>query len=129
VQINAGSDLTANHIIQNALIIGGATGNPGLVTIDASDASGSPLGLSSGLALTGSLFSSRSFGADGVTSTNLSSGAGGGTDLAALSLGNSPGGSNPSPIPEPSTLLLALLAVLGVVSTQFVRHHFRCQTI
>jgi hypothetical protein len=31
--------------------------------------------------------------------------------------------------PEPSTLLLAVLAVLGAVSTQFVRHHFRCQPV
>ena len=27
-QVNAGSDLTANHIIQNALVIGGAAGSP-----------------------------------------------------------------------------------------------------
>jgi hypothetical protein len=30
-QVNAGSDLAANHIIQNALIIGGAAGSPGVV--------------------------------------------------------------------------------------------------
>jgi hypothetical protein len=42
-QINAGSDLTANHIVQGALVIGGASKNPGLVTIDASDAAGNPL--------------------------------------------------------------------------------------
>jgi autotransporter-associated beta strand protein len=43
VQVTAGSDLTADHIIQNALIIGGTLGSPGLVMIDASDASGNPL--------------------------------------------------------------------------------------
>ena len=42
-QVNAGSDLTANHIVQSALVIGGAAGSPALVTIDASDASGNPL--------------------------------------------------------------------------------------
>jgi hypothetical protein len=42
-QVNAGSDLTANHIIQGALVIGGTSKNPGLVTIDASDVSGNPL--------------------------------------------------------------------------------------
>jgi hypothetical protein len=42
-QVNAGSDLTANHIVQGALVIGGTLKNPGLVTIDASDASGNPL--------------------------------------------------------------------------------------
>ena len=56
--VNDGSDLTANHIIQNALVIGGTAGQPALVTIDASDASGNPLGQSSGLALAGSLTSS-----------------------------------------------------------------------
>ena len=44
-QVNAGSDLTANHIIQTALVIGGTAGNPALVTIAASDAGGAPLGL------------------------------------------------------------------------------------
>jgi hypothetical protein len=42
-QVNAGRDLTANHIIQGMLIIGGTAGSPALVTIDASDASGNPL--------------------------------------------------------------------------------------
>jgi hypothetical protein len=43
-QVNAASDLTANHIIQSALVIGGTSTNPGLVSIAASDASGNPLG-------------------------------------------------------------------------------------
>ncbi len=123
-EVNAGSDLTANHIVQSALIIGGAAGNPGLVTIDASDASGNPLGQSSGIALAGSLAPNDPFGAGGISSAGLS----GGPDLAALSLGNSPGGGNPSPVPEPSALLLSLLAVLGVISTQFVRYRCRSQT-
>jgi hypothetical protein len=42
-QVNAGSDLTANRIIQEALVIGGTKSSPGLVTIDASDVSGNPL--------------------------------------------------------------------------------------
>ncbi|HEV2971300.1 MAG TPA: hypothetical protein VGY55_15100 [Pirellulales bacterium] len=42
-QISDGSDLTANHIIQSALVIGGAATSHGLVTIDASDSSGNPL--------------------------------------------------------------------------------------
>jgi hypothetical protein len=125
-QINAGSDLTANHIVEGALVIGGTAGSPALVTIDGSDASGNPLGQSSGFALADSLTPSSPFGAGGISSANLSSG---GIELAAPSLGNSVGGSNPSSVPEPSTLVLALLAVLGVVSTQFVRHHFRCRTV
>lgn len=43
-QVNAGSNLTANRIIQSALAIGGSAASHGLVTIAASDASGNPLG-------------------------------------------------------------------------------------
>jgi autotransporter-associated beta strand protein len=43
MQVNAGSDLTADHIVQTALEIGGAAVNPALVTIAASDADGNPL--------------------------------------------------------------------------------------
>ena len=55
-QINAGSDLTANHIIQSALVIGGTASSPALVNIDASDMSGNPLAESSGFS--GALLSS-----------------------------------------------------------------------
>jgi hypothetical protein len=41
--ITGGSHLTAGHVIQNALVIGGAAGNIGNVIIGASDASGNPL--------------------------------------------------------------------------------------
>jgi autotransporter-associated beta strand protein len=43
VVVNAGSDLTATHIIQNALIIGGSAETPATVTIAASDTNGNPL--------------------------------------------------------------------------------------
>ncbi len=116
-QVSADSDLTANHIIQSALVIGGTSKNPGLVTIDASDASGNPLVQSSGLALASSLSSSGPFGADGITSTNLSSG--GLADLGVPSFGDSVGRVNPSSVPEPSTLLLTILAVLGAATIRF----------
>ena len=38
-----GGSLTATHIIQDALVIGGSVGNPAVVTIAASDANGNPL--------------------------------------------------------------------------------------
>ncbi len=41
--IDAGADLTANAILQGALVIGGSSGHPGTLTIAASDASGNPL--------------------------------------------------------------------------------------
>jgi autotransporter-associated beta strand protein len=128
-QVNAGSDLTADHIVQSSLIIGGSAGSPALVTIDASDASGNPLGQSSGLVVASSLTPSGPFGAGETSSASLSSIAADSTDLAVPAAGNSVGIGNASQVPEPSTLLLALLVVLGAVSTQFVRHHFRCQTV
>ena len=128
--VNDGSDLTADHIIQNALIIGGAAGNPSLVTIAASDASenpldaarGGPLLQSSGLDLAGLLSPSGSFGTDRITSTNLSNGAS--NVPAGLATGNSAGFSDALQVPEPSTILLAILAVLAAVSTRFARRHF-----
>jgi hypothetical protein len=112
--------------VQNALVIGVTGSSPALVTIDASDASGNPLGRSNGFALAGSLSSSGPFGADGVTSTNLSSG--GLADLGVPSIGDSVGRVNPS-VPEPSTLVLALLAVLGIVRAQFAQLRLRFQSV
>jgi hypothetical protein len=125
VQVNAGSDLTADHIVQSALVIGGTMSSPAMVTIDASDASGNPLGQSSGLALAGSLVRSGPFGESVISSVSLSRIAADSTDLAGPAAGDSVGIGNASQVPEPSTLGLALLAVLGVISTQFVRYHFR----
>ncbi len=48
LSVDAGSDLTANHIVENALVIGGTTGNFATVTIDASDASGNSLAAAGG---------------------------------------------------------------------------------
>jgi fibronectin-binding autotransporter adhesin len=128
-QVNAGSGLTANHIIQGALIIGGTAGSPALVTIDASDASGNPLGVPSGFALAESLTPSGPFEEGVNSSASLSSIAADSTDLAVSAAGNSVGIGNTSQVPEPSTLLLALLAVLVVISIQFVRHRFRFQAV
>ncbi len=41
--VTAGSNLTANHIIQSSLVIGGTAGSPATVTIAATDATGNPL--------------------------------------------------------------------------------------
>ncbi len=128
-QVNAGSDLTANHIIQSALLIGGTAGSHGLVTIAASDVAGNPLGQSlaqpSGLALADSLTSNGPFEAADTSFASLSTATIDNTDLAVLAIGKSVGSDNSAPVPEPSTLLLALLALLGVVSTQFARNHSR----
>ncbi len=113
-QVIAGSDLTADHIVQSALVIGGAAGNPALVTIDPSDASGNPVDQSSSFALAGSLTPSGHFGAGETSSANFRTVDI--TDLAAPLAGNSAVGDDLAAVPEPSTLVLVLLALLGVIS-------------
>jgi hypothetical protein len=95
------------------------------VTIDASDATGNPLAVSSSFALAGSLTPSDPFGAGETSSTNLSSG--GVADRGIPSFGDSVGRVNPSSVLEPSTLLMALLASLGAVSTQIARQRIQYQ--
>ncbi len=131
-QVNAGSDLTADHIIQSALIIGGTAGGPGLVTIAASDASGSPLFASSarlfgsdpnsdGLAVPTSLAPVGLFAANDISTGSLSAARSASEGLAVPAVGKSVGSDSPAPVPEPSTHALALLAVLSVVSAVFIR--------
>ena len=95
--VSAGSNLTANHIIQNALVIGGTAGSVGTVTIAPSDAAGNPM--ASGLAAAGSLEPSGSSSLAPVGSSGL-----GGSSLG----GASGDGGSSSAVPEPSMLLLAL---------------------
>ena len=119
-QVDAGSDLTANHIIQNALVIGGVAGSPALVTIAASDSSGNPLAESNGLALTGSLQPTTPFAAGAPSSSNLDLPSAEGFSGDPIPAG--PGavgfgtGSNPSAVPEPSTLALVALALCGLAA-------------
>jgi hypothetical protein len=77
--------------------------------------------------LADSLMPSGPFEAGEMGSANF--GSGDGTDLEALLAGNLAVGGNSSAVPEPSTLLLALLAVLGVFSAHFARKHIRWQTV
>jgi autotransporter-associated beta strand protein len=116
IQINAGSDLTANHIIQNALTIGGTAGSPGLVTVDASDPSGNPL--------VAALSHNGGLGSAAFETSILSSGS---VAIGDLSFPSAPSGefadagpilsreagkeSNASSVPEPSAVLLLGLGV------------------
>jgi autotransporter-associated beta strand protein len=116
-QVNAGSDLMANHIVQSALMIGGTAGNPGLVTIDASDSSGNPLGQSSGFALAGSLQPSAPFASGAPSSSSLDPPSAEGFSGDPIPAGP---GADPTAVPEPTTLLLALLGLsaLGCLRPQ-----------
>ena len=113
-RVDATAGLTANHIVQAALTIGGADAtHMGSVTINASDANGNPLASLGALAVAGSLAPSDPFGSGaGGDSTLAAAGnasSGDGTSLGGAALG---GGSS-SAVPEPSSLMLAVLAGLA----------------
>jgi autotransporter-associated beta strand protein len=115
VQIDAGSDLTADHIIQSAMIIGGTSGSHGTVTIDASDGSGNPLGRPAaspnGLAIANSIAPSGLF-ETGVNSSGLNGDVT--SDDSALASGSPSDGGSPT-VPEPSTMFLGALALAGLL--------------
>ena len=112
--VKDGGSGTANHIVQNALIIGSAGASPSVMTIAASDASGNPM--AGGLAVAGSLDPGTPFGSGSSSSSS-----------GALALDNSSSGSLSSPVgggvggsgasvPEPSSLLLVLLGGLACLA-------------
>jgi fibronectin-binding autotransporter adhesin len=127
-QVNAGSDLTADHIVQSALIIGGQNGSPGTVTIAASDSLGRPmvqdqsqpveLASASALALAGPIQADLAVQApissldDSPTESDLTH-PGAVTDVPIASLPS-------TAVPEPSTLVLVLLGAV-VVAIQKAR--------
>jgi hypothetical protein len=57
----------------------------------------------------------------------LSAATAGSADLDALAMRTFTGSGNSAPVPEPSTLLLALPAVLGFAGAQHARCGFRTQ--
>ncbi len=101
--VAAGAGLTANHIIQAALVIGGTAGSPATVTIAASNASGNPLADSSGSSFASSLPSNEPL-----------TPAGGQLGLPATASGLSGGTS--ATVPEPSALLLIAIGAICCVS-------------
>jgi hypothetical protein len=118
--VAAGSDLTTDGIIQDSLVIGGSSGNLGLVTIRASSNSmvmaGDPAGGTEGLAVAGSLTSSPLFGSGaGALAADGRSFA----DFGSPALGSASSGS--TSVPEPATWLLASIAVAGLVAVRRFR--------
>ncbi len=117
-QVNADAQLTADHIVQSALVIGGSAGHPALVTIDASDATGNPLASVTSLSPSGTSASIGSFSSSstsGVSMPTLGSGTlgSGTTGINAVgSAGTSLGtGGGAAAVPEPSAIALALFAL------------------
>jgi autotransporter-associated beta strand protein len=109
-QVNAGASLTADHIVQGALVIGGTSTSAALVTVDASDARGNPL-VQPGFALAGPLQSDAPFAA-GMSSppgsTELPIG------IAGIYLASRHLAGNAAGVPEPSSVVLCLLGLAAV---------------
>jgi autotransporter-associated beta strand protein len=130
--IDAGSDLTANSVQQNSLLIGGAAGSPGLLTIRASDSNGNPLDAAGGgLALAGPLASSEPFAAGLESGSSLIAGVGanGISTGALLSGGGISVAGGLAAVPEPSAILLAALAAFGLAGHGWRRNRRSRQII
>ena len=107
--VNAGRDLTANHIVQSALVINGAFGNPAVVTIAASDSSGNPLALGSGIGGLNAQAGSTALGTSLVDAAVAADQLSATTDLpvgnltgSAIAAGNL--SQTASAVPEPATI-------------------------
>lgn len=119
-QINAGSDLTADHIIQSALVIGGTSGSAGIVTIAASDATGNPIAGASSTLLAGNSTAlttdpsvgDSSLGLGLATSRGLQSNDST-TNSRATALDDSEQ-ANSSAVPEPTAFVLSFVALVAL---------------
>ncbi len=110
--MNAGSDLTADHIIQSALVIGGTSGSFGTMTIAGSDASGNPLGQTFSQPLAAQLASLAAPTAVGAQATGFS-------DLPPSGIHADLSGGPGQAMPEPATLVL--LALGGLACLAWIR--------
>jgi autotransporter-associated beta strand protein len=123
-QVNAGGALTADHIVQSALVIAGASGSLASVTIDASNASGNPLsdslaspvGDSSAAGLYST--SAGALAAVGFISGDVSSVA---ADLGSPPPTNSLVGGSAGSVPEPSSVLLFMTGALFLANRKWAR--------
>ncbi len=128
--VAAGAQLTADSIIQSALVIGGTSSNRATVMIDASDSLGNPLSESAALAGSGAtdglaadLLTSSTRNAD-AASKQFPSTANGSTTIGEFTSQPSPSeslgsasaafqSSESHSVPEPSSLCLALACLIA----------------
>ena len=113
--VGNGASLSANSIIQNSLVIGSGS----TFTLAPSDSNGNPLAevsASLGGVASGSLLSGSTTSGSGFVALSGSGALLAGVDSAAatptLGLGGAAGGV--SAVPEPSSILLAMFAALGL---------------
>jgi fibronectin-binding autotransporter adhesin len=112
--VNPGSDLTANHILQSTLIIGGTIGNPAVVTIASSNAAGQPSatsGLDAWLALDGS----KNGGAASASLLSMGAADFGSDTITVGWNAENRNGVNAGAVPEPATWLLLSLGVAALL--------------
>jgi autotransporter-associated beta strand protein len=123
-QVNAGSDLSASHIVESALIIGGTASSKATVTISASDSAGNPVATAAagvdGLGLSNSVQPNGPFAANLTNSTSMlvTQGASGSplanpSTTSGSSIGGAGDNTSAGTVPEPSTLLLAITGLIG----------------
>ena len=115
VQIDAGTSLTADYATAGSLVIGGDATHSALLTIAASDTNGDPTA-SSGFALAGSLAPGGSSAAGSLSSSSPIAGnsaSSAGTTLGLSGPGSGTLGASAAAVPEPSTLLLLVVGLLG----------------
>jgi hypothetical protein len=110
--INAGSELTADHIIQGALVIGGTAAEPAKLTIAPSD---SAIGLSGALPLP-TLFGE---GLEKVVPQSMPFNDD--SSSQSSSAESFPNGGRPVSVPEPSFLSFVVTAFLGFSAWQICR--------
>ena len=126
VQVTSGGDLTATSIQASSLTIGDTSGNPGRVTIGASDAAGNPLtdgSESSGLLLASSLAPSGPFSLD-VERAVLFDDSSAGVPIGGSSMPGALIASGSSSVPEPATLSLTIAAFGGALAALRLRRSF-----
>jgi len=117
-QVNAGSTLQANRIIQNALVIGGTSASHATVTIDASNASGSPL---AEIAPSGAPV----IGAPIIGDTGLGNSPIGDPIAGTSTPLRSPAISDSAAVPEPTSLVLLVIGGLVVAQAGLRRSRIR----
>jgi len=110
--IAAGAALTADHIVQSALVIGGTAAEPGVLTIAASDNAADPIdgalaNLPDHVSRNSSVDLDSTLTADEVSLTPLAPNA------SAPDAGSN--GRDGTALPEPSTLLAGLIAIGAIV--------------
>ena len=113
-QVNAGAQVTADHIVQSALVIGGDATHPAVVTIAASDSSGNPLSAAGSFAdsYAGELDASSP---DSVSESGIIAAARPSTSFAIAPVG-SRNLAGETAVPEPSAALLVAIAIAAVAA-------------